>query len=166
MHALAVAAAHLVPVVARQLQLGTLRHLELGERHEIVEACLACGLLLDEPGHGRPIGPFGKPGEQAVVLAGAAVLQRLVPRDERIGPGRQAGQQRLHRGTFAFDELSFEQPQAGLVLDLGTPVRPASVGVRRVRPKADSCAMQLGFRSRCSVSKARIAVMLTFPSRP
>src|SRR3546814_7865371 len=82
MHALGVAPTHLVPIIARQFQLGAGRQLHLGQRDQIVEPCFPGRLLREEPPDFVPARFLRPPGEKRIVLARPAFLQPFEPRSE------------------------------------------------------------------------------------
>jgi hypothetical protein len=110
MHAALLASAHLVPIIARQLQLGPRRQFDLGKRRKVVEPGLPRCLLLEEPAQLVFRRVLGQPGEERVALAGAGLLQSLEPVDETVGIGRRL--RCLHRRLRAelLEESAF-QPQ-------------------------------------------------------
>ncbi len=84
MHSARSASAHLVPVVARHLELGSNGKLDLRQRHEVVEACFARDLLPQEPSHFAERCPGRKPREERIALTRPAALQFLEPRSRRL----------------------------------------------------------------------------------
>ena len=85
MHALDIAAAHLVPIIAGEFELGGGRQLHLRVGDQIVEPGLAGGLLAQEPAHVVEPGLLGQPGEERIALSRAGLLQGFEPGDEAVG---------------------------------------------------------------------------------
>ncbi len=128
MHAAFGAAAHLVPVVAGELQLGRGRDLDLGHGHKIVEAGLPSRFLGQEPVHLGVIGVSLQPGEQRIALSRPHDLERLEPIDEPVGIARRRGGLRLHLLAQPFDPGALQPAHPGVLLQLGAPIRR---GLRR-----------------------------------
>uniref|UniRef100_A0A0N4Z2W6 Uncharacterized protein n=1 Tax=Parastrongyloides trichosuri TaxID=131310 RepID=A0A0N4Z2W6_PARTI len=131
-------AAHFVPVVARQLELGPGRHLDLGHGDEVVEPGFAGHLLQQEPAHLLHRGRLGQPGEERVRLAGAGSLERLEPGDEAVCRGGEVGEPGRGLGPGAFDELALDQHHLRIMAEVVAPGRtrrgrgePAVVPVRQ-----------------------------------
>ena len=120
-HALGAAAAHLVPVVAGQLQLGAVGNLDLGQGHQVVEAGFARRLLGQEPLEVLQRGLAFQPVEQRVPLAGAVVLQRLEPGDEAVGVLRNLIDQRRHEVAEGLDERALDPAHADFLVQLFAP---------------------------------------------
>ena len=114
MHSRLPAAAHLVPVVARQLQLGAHRHAHLRERDQVVEPRFAGDFLRQEPAHLRQRGPLRQPGKKWIALPRPGPFQLFEPRDEALRIGR--GRDRLcrHRCALLFDKSRFHRHQPGI----------------------------------------------------
>ena len=108
MHPLGLATAHLVPIVAREFELGTGRKLDLGQGREVLEPRFPCDLLGQEPlhiVHGRR---FGEPREQRVALAGSRRLQVLEPDREARDVCGGLGGPVPHGRAFPLQKLAFD----------------------------------------------------------
>ncbi len=128
-HALLVSAAHFVPVVGRQLELGLVhRHLDLGQGHQVVETRFPRRFLFQEPVHllGRRIA--GQPIEQRIVLARAVLLQGVEPVGEAIDV--RGGRRRLGGDLLAkaLDPATLELAHLAFFVQRFQPVRPGSLG--------------------------------------
>ena len=121
-HALGVAAAHLVPVVPCQLKLGRDRQAKLRHRGQVVEPGFAGHFLLQEPAHLVHAGLLCEPGEQGVLLAGSVLLQGLEPGDEAVGVLRGAGGAFRDLRAPGFEPVAFPDLQRGLLIELPLPV--------------------------------------------
>ena len=121
-HPALVPSAHLVPVVARELELGLCGEPQLRERDEVLEARLARDLLPQEPAHLIRRRRGGEPREQRIVLAGTGRLQGLEPRDERVGIRRCGGGAIRDPGALGFEDDAFEAAEGMLGIELGAPV--------------------------------------------
>jgi hypothetical protein len=147
MHALRVAAAHLVPVVARDFQLRPLRQLHLGQRGQVLEARFAGDLLGQEPAHLVHARLLGEPREQRVVLPGAVLLQRLEPRDEAVRVGRRFRGAARDGGAEALQELALFAQEAGHLFDVALPVRRGQGRGEALLVRAGQAEVELLVRS-------------------
>ena len=130
-HALDIAAAHLVPIIAGELELGGGRQLDLRISDEIVETRLAGCLLLEEPAELLERGLFGEPWKERITLAGTGSLQRLEPADEAVRVRRRFGRLLYYRGTQRLQERAF---QAKHLRVAGQPQLPIRGRQRRREP--------------------------------
>ena len=115
MHRARASAAHLVPIVARQLELGPHRHAKLRQRHEVVEARLAADLLAEKPAHLIEGRLLREEREERIALTGTALPQRLEPGDEPIRVGRRARCLGGDSGALLIHERRLERTQLRLV---------------------------------------------------
>jgi hypothetical protein len=120
-HAAGVALAHLVPVVARELELRAHRQLDLRHRHQVVEAGLARHLLAQEPGHLVARRARREELEQRIVLPRPALLQGLEPAHESVWIRRSSCRAVAHARAFVLDEAPFAGTPARLVRDRALP---------------------------------------------
>jgi len=104
MHAAGMALAHLVPVVARELELRAHGQLHLRERNQVIETRFASHLLAQEPAHFLVRGVLRQPREQRVVLARAVLLQRFEPLQEGGRVHRRGRRPAVYAGAFGLDE--------------------------------------------------------------
>ena len=169
MHPLRVAASHLVPIVARDLQLRPLRQLHLGQRRQVLEARLAGDLLGQEPAHLVHARFLGEPWEQRVVLPGAVLFQRLEPRDEAVRVrGRFRGARR-DRSAEGFQELAFFAQERRRLLDVALPIRGRQGGGEALLVGAGQAEVKLLVRSvvgrQGSGGEAAFWHVVAYPSR-
>ena len=138
MHALGVAAPHLVPVIARQFQLGPHRQLDLRTGDQIVEPGLARRFLFEEPAQLVARGRLGQPREQRIMLPRPAGLQPLEPGDETFHVGRHRSSLFGHVRAQLLDEPAFQPQHADIAVQHALPVvrrqrrrQPFTVPVRK-----------------------------------
>src|SRR5882672_5456698 len=104
-------AAHLVPVIAGELELRLRRHLHLRQGDQVVESGLACDLLGEEPTHLGKRGRLREPGEEGIALPRSGLAQGLEPAYERVGP-RRSLRRALHDGcALGLEELHFQRTE-------------------------------------------------------
>ena len=142
--AVSIAAPHLVPVVARELELGARRHLQLGQRDEVIEPRLAGDLLAKEPAELLQRRLVREPVEQRIVLTGAILLELLEPRDELRGIFRRLLRATRDLGARTLEERLLEHAALDLA---GHRVRPVDVIDAWLEPRlveAQKLRMQRG----------------------
>src|SRR6185295_4413019 len=114
-HAGLASAAELVPVIARELELRTHRHLELDERDEVFEARLAGDLLREEPSKLVVRRARREALEQGIALTGTVVAQGLEPAHERLGLRWRALCRRSDASALRLEERPLEPPETQLI---------------------------------------------------
>ena len=124
-------AAHLVPVIARELQLRLHRHLHLRQGDQVVEAGLARHLLGDEPAHLGKRGRLREPGKEGIALPRSGLAQRLEPAHERVGRRRRLRRTLHHGRALAFEERRFQRLE-----DAGVRFGRQAIGQGGLQPLA------------------------------
>ena len=122
-HALGIAAAHLVPVIAGEFELGPGRHPDLGIGEQILEPGFARRFLAQEPAHLVAVRLLGEPREERVVLAGPALAQGLEPGDEAV---RDRSALRRPRRATSARSASRNSPSWRRIRDIALLRRPAN----------------------------------------
>ncbi len=137
-------ASELVPIVARKLELGLRRQLDLREGKQIVEASFSGDLLAEKPLHLAHRGLFSEPRKKNVTLAGADGLQILEPFDElaRIAGSFPCAVHDV--GALFLDETNFIRPRYKLFLKTRMPIvcgqpRREALRVKAVELKVKTC---------------------------
>ncbi len=123
MHALGIAAPHLIPIVTGDFQLRTCRQADLGDRGEVFEPGLAGYFLCEEPAHLVESGSLGKVVEQRVALAGSTGFQIFDPREKGIGISRCGGRPRRLAGPLFLQPIALDDQHARVHGQPGAPVR-------------------------------------------
>ena len=103
-HPFAGPAPHLIPEIARHLELGLNRHLELRQREQIFESGLAGHLLQQEPPHLFGGSRGRKPWKKRITLPRAGLPKPFEPGDEPIHLGGDVGSERGDRASERFNE--------------------------------------------------------------
>src|SRR6185312_17364191 len=98
---------------------------------EILEPCLAGGLLLLEPAHLLEAGRLRQPGKQRISLPRPIDFQRLEPAGKSSGVARRLGSPRRNSAALAIDERTFE---ATLIELFGEPLGDIGGGQRGTQP--------------------------------
>jgi hypothetical protein len=122
-HPLAPAAPHFVPVITRHFELRLLRHLDLRQREEIVEAGFSRHFLLDKPSYLFVRGHGLQPRKQRVSLARTVLTQPLEPGDEAIHVIGNIARKRSGFFAHGFDEISFGNQHARFAFQLMPAIR-------------------------------------------
>jgi hypothetical protein len=120
--------AHLVPVIARQLQLGLHRQFDLGQGHQVLKSRLTRNFLSEEPfhlGHGSVL---GQPRKQRITLAGSRLLERFEPAHKSCRLRRHVGRLRSHLNPFALDEAALHQAHLRFLLNRSLPLEGLECG--------------------------------------
>jgi hypothetical protein len=121
-HALGIAAAHLVPIIVGELELGGGGHLDLGERGEVLEAGFAGGFLGEEIAEMLKLRRVCEPREERIGLAWAVLLQRLEPGNEAIRILGRFGGAAFSLRAQLLHERAFEPLHARILVQLPRPV--------------------------------------------
>ncbi len=127
-HALGIAAAHLVPIVSRELELDPIGQLDLRVGRQIVEARFAGGFLLQIPAHRRQVGFASEPVEQRVVLSGPGALEAFEPVGKPVHVGGSAGRRVAHFLAQVAKEVVLELEHLAFGIQ---PAPPIVVGQAR-----------------------------------
>ena len=157
-HALDIAAAHLVPIIAGQLQLRPNRQLHLRISDEIVEPGFARRLLGQEPAHLLEARLLGEPGEERIALAGAGLLETLEPGEEGFGIARRRFRLLGDLGAKLLDEAAFQPQHLGVAVEQELPILAGQSGREPLPVPVGEALLEVvvqELRTKFSVGKGR-----------